>query len=109
MYLLTGLLGLALIAAPYIFEYSGNMAALWSSLVIGAVLIVSSVLEGLAADRQKWEYWVAAFAGIAAILAPFVLGFSALTQAVWTLVIVGLAVLLTASSKLFPWRVPHYR
>lgn len=109
MYLLTGLLGLALVVAPYLFEYSGNMAALWSSLIIGAVLVVSSVLEGMAADRERWEYWVAGSAGVAALLAPFALGFSALTQAAWTLVIVGVAAIVVAWSKLSPWRMRHYR
>ena len=103
MYLLMGFLGLALLISPYLFGYSVDATALWTSLIIGAILVIDSILEGIAADRDKWEYWVAGFAGVVAILAPFVLGFTA-TSALWTLVIVGVATVLVSGSKLLPWR-----
>lgn len=85
MYLLTGFLGLVSIVAPYIFSYSQDMTALWTSLIVGAILVIASVFEGIAVDRERWEYWVVGAAGVGAILAPFVLGFSAITSALWTL------------------------
>lgn len=101
MYLLTGFLGLVAIVAPYLFSYSQDVVALWTSLVIGGVLVIASVLEGVAADRERWEYWVVGLAGLAAIFAPFVLGFSALTTALWTLIIVGVVTILAAWTKLY--------
>lgn len=100
MYLLTGFLGLALIAAPYFFGYSGDMLALWTSLIVGAVLIIASIFEGIAADKERWEYWVVGAVGVAAIFAPFVLGFTAPGAALWTMVIIGMAAVLTAWTKL---------
>ncbi len=109
MYLLTGFLGLISVVAPYLFGYSADTTALWTSLIIGAILIIDSVFEGVAADKEKWEYWVAGIVGVGAIVAPFVLGFSTLTAALWTLVIVGLATVIVAWTKLFPWRTTQYR
>lgn len=104
MYLLTGFLGLVAIIAPYIFGYSQDGAALWTSLIVGAILVIASIFEGIAADREKWEYWVVGAAGVGAILAPFVFGFSTLTTALWTLVIIGIVTVLAAWTKLSPGR-----
>ena len=107
MYLLTGVLGLIAAAAPFALGYSGNSAALYTSLGVGAILVITTVLEWAGEDKQMWEYWVAGVVGIGAIAAPFVLGFSGLTNAVWTMVIVGLVTVLAVGTKLFSSRT-HY-
>lgn len=104
MYWLTGFLGLVSMVAPFIFNYNQNTTALWTSLIVGAALIIISIFEGIAADKERWEYWVAGAVGVVAILAPFVLGFSALGSALWTLVIIGVVTILVAWTKLFPGR-----
>lgn len=104
MYWLVGLLGIITIAAPYLFNFADNMLALWTSLIFGAILVVVSVLEGFAQDKERWEYWVIGITGIAAILAPFVLGFSAIAMAVWTLVLIGVGTVALAGTKLFAGR-----
>ncbi len=101
MYYLTGLLGLVSIVAPYLFSYSDNTPALWTSLTFGAVLVVASILESFAKDRQSWENWVVGVAGVGAILAPFVLGFNFITAAVWTMMIVGAVTTVAAGARLF--------
>lgn len=101
MYWLTGLLGFVLIIAPFLFGYSFDVTAFWTSLAVGAVLIVMSLLEGIAEDRDRWEYWVVGLAGVVAVFAPFVLGFSAVSVALWTLVIVGIVTVIAAGTKLF--------
>jgi len=56
MYLLVGLLGLMSIVSPYLFGYSEDAIALWTSLGLGAVLVVASILEGIAADKERCYY-----------------------------------------------------
>jgi hypothetical protein len=58
-------------------------------------------VEGYSYDKDRWEYVVAALVGIAAISAPFVLGFSGIATAMWTSVAVGILLALTAGSKLY--------
>ncbi len=101
MYLLTGVLGLILAAAPFALGYSDNSAALYTSIGVAGILIVTTVLEWAAEDKDMWEYWVAGVVGVGTIAAPFVLGFSGLTNAVWTMSVVGLATVLAAATKLF--------
>ena len=100
MYWLTGFLGVVSVIAPFVFNYTDHPGALWAGLGVGAVLIVTSFLEGMAEDKQLWEYWTAGIAGIAAILAPFVLGFYSSYAAVWTMVIIGFITVVAVGARL---------
>ncbi|MDD2823406.1 MAG: SPW repeat protein [Candidatus Daviesbacteria bacterium] len=101
MYWLIGILGLASIAAPFLLNYNDNVFALWTNLIFGAVLLVAALLEAFADDKDTWEYWVVGIAGIGAILAPFILGFNALTAALWTIVAIGIITIVAAGTKIF--------
>lgn len=89
MYWITGLFGLAFIIAPFVMGYSNTPAALWSSIILGAIVFLVSAYKAWAKDEAMWEYMVAAIVGLLAVFAPFVLGFSALTMALWTSIILG--------------------
>ena len=96
MFWITGLLGLALGVAPWVLQYSNNEPAMWTSVGVGAVMLLVSAYKALVQDTAKWEYGVIGVAGLVAIGAPFVLGFTALTAALWTSLGVGvLAVLIS--------------
>lgn len=101
MYILTGILGVISIFAPFVLGFSNNPAALYTSLAVGAVLVSTTVLEWAAEDKQMWEYWVAGAVGIAAIAAPYLFEFSGVTSAVWTMVIVGVITIIAVGTKLF--------
>jgi hypothetical protein len=87
--------------APFGFGYSNNTYALWTSIILGAGVLVASIIEAFDARKAKWEYWVAGLAGLAAVIAPFVFGFTTLTMALWTTIVLGAIVLILAGYKLF--------
>ena len=62
---------------------------------------------GIAALVQfaKWEEWLALIAGVLMIIAPWVLGFAAITYAVWTCVVLGIVVAVASVSEI--WMVHH--
>lgn len=99
MFWLTGILGLALIVAPYVLGYATNPTAVWTSLILGALVVIVSGYKGLTHDVANWEYWVAGTLGLAAVILPFVLGFSA--QASATLVLGALVAILAAYQVFF--------
>jgi len=100
MYKYTGVLGLALVAAPFILGYRSDTTAMWTSIVIGAVIVLVSYVKSRAVDDgTRWEYWVAGLAGLLAVIAPFVLGFSAVTAALWTSIILGAVVAILSGAK----------
>lgn len=100
MYWLTGLLGVAAIAAPYLFGFQNETAAFWTAVVTGVLLIGLAVLEGIEKDRDDLEYWVAGLVGVGAVAAPFVLNFNELTVAMWTTVAVGVLAVATAGFRI---------
>lgn len=91
-------------AAPFILGYSDNSMALYTSLGIGFTLTVASVFEWAAEGKQSWEYWVLGVAGLTAIVAPFMLGFSFMTMSAWTMMLTGFIAMGVAGAKLFPGR-----
>ncbi len=102
MYWITGLLGLALGVAPWVFNYTNNDGALWASIIIGAVILVLSAWKVISQDEdQYWEYWLVGLAGLAAIAAPFIFGFTALTEALWMSIAVGVLVALASAYEVF--------
>ncbi|MEZ4659799.1 MAG: SPW repeat protein [Caldilineaceae bacterium] len=101
MYWLTGVLGLALAVAPFLLGYSDHQMAMWTGIVLGVVVLVASIFEALDDSKAKWEWWVAGVAGLIAVIAPFVFGFSALATALWTMMILGVVVLVVAGYEVF--------
>ncbi|MEZ4867495.1 MAG: SPW repeat protein [Caldilineaceae bacterium] len=101
MYWFTGLLGIAMAIAPFVLGYRDNTMAMWTSIVLGIVVLAASAVEGMDMKQAKWEWWVAGLAGILALLAPFVFGFTALTVALWTCLILGVVVVILAGYELF--------
>ncbi|MCB0112028.1 MAG: SPW repeat protein [Caldilineaceae bacterium] len=101
MYWLTMILGIAMAIAPYLLGYRDNTIAMWSSVLLGAVVAVVSIYEGMDAKHAKWEWWVVGIAGVVAVLAPFVFGFNTLTMALWTLVVLGILAVILAGYEVF--------
>ena len=101
MYWITGILGLALMIAPFVVGYSNNIIAVWTSLLIGAAVAVVSGVEALRKETERWEYIAAVILGIAGILAPFVLNYTSHTQALWSSIMIGALITITAGSKLY--------
>lgn len=98
---LTGILGLAMAFAPFIFQYSSHAVAMWTSIGLGAVVIVLSLLEVLDESPRHWEYWVAGLVGVAAVAAPFAFGFTALTWALWLMIGFGLLMILISGYEVY--------
>jgi len=99
MYWYTGILGLLMVAAPWVLGFSSDTSAMWTSVALGAILFVLAAVEAYQKDKVMWEYWTAGLVGILAIAAPFVLGFSALTAALWSLIILGGLAILVSGYK----------
>ncbi len=77
---LTVILGVAMVIAPFLFDYSTNPAALWTSFIMGTIIAALSYLQ-----HFRW----AMLAGMITFFLPPVLGFSGVSPALWTCLIVG--------------------
>lgn len=88
-------LGLWLIAAPFVLGYVGVTTAMYEAIVLGIVIAALALWRATGAETPAMASvsWLVAAGGLWVLVAPFVLGYTATTVAVWNDVIVGLAVL----------------
>ncbi len=93
---ITGLLGLALMASPFVFGYTGCAAALWADVVLGGLVAIAFVWRLVDKDNVNWEYWAAGTLGTLSIFAPFALGFCTLVSALWATSVLGACVAVPA-------------
>jgi hypothetical protein len=106
MYWLTAILGLAMAVAPFALGYRDNTFAMWTSVVLGVIVLLASLYEAMDERKAKWEWWVAGIAGILAVIAPFVFGFTLMTMAFWTMafwtmIVLGAVVFILAGYEVF--------
>ncbi len=96
MYWIISLFGILLLIAPFVLGFTDNTAALWTCYGLGLVVALFASTKAVTGDEGKWEGVVSGIAGVLAVIAPFVLGFSDNAAALWTCVILGLGVALAA-------------
>ncbi|MEX0649469.1 MAG: SPW repeat protein [Candidatus Andersenbacteria bacterium] len=90
--------GLWLIIAPFVLGYASVTGALWNDVIFGiAIVLLAGSREVGEGYRYAWPSWVAAAIGIWMIIAPFAIGYSFVTEALWNDVIIGIAVALLAT------------
>lgn len=99
MYWLTGVLGLFIAISPYVFAYTDNVYAFWTSIVVGLGIALISLFEAVQNGEEQWEYWVVALLGLGMVAAPFMFGFTNHVYALWTSVVTGAIVALLAASQ----------
>ena len=83
-------LGLWLVVSPWILAFSHNGAALWNALIVGAIFVVLSLLA--LSDAKPWEEWSELAVALWLLVSPWVLGYSALSAAMWNAVVVAVIV-----------------
>ena len=75
--------GVLLFISPWVLGFSGDMMAARTAWVGGIVIAVMAIAALV--QFAEWEDWVALIAGVLMIISPWVLGFAAMYDAVWTL------------------------
>lgn len=93
------IVGVALALTPWVLGYTATMAAAWNAWVVGAIIALVAI--GALVAFAEWEEWVNLVLGLWAIVSPWLLGFSAVTGAVWAHVIAGIIVAVLAGLELW--------
>jgi hypothetical protein len=93
-------LGVWLIASPWILEFTAVDYALANAYIIGAIVAVAAAAALV--KFQEWEEWVNAVLGLWLIASPWLLEFAAATAtaetqaafyATWTFIVTGVLVI----------------
>ena len=96
MYLITGPLGLGLIASSLLGGGSGDAVSFWGNIFSGVAVVLASAYWSMAEDKEFGSYWVLV-AGWAATLGPMGMGLEAGKTAMQTGLLLGGAVSLLVS------------
>ncbi|MEX2696589.1 SPW repeat protein [Rhizobium mongolense] len=91
--------GLGLLITPWLFGFAAETYAAWNAWIVGAAIAVVAVAALYA--FYEAEEWINLVLGIWAVVAPWVLGFSAVTAAMWAHVIAGLVVAVLAAGSIW--------
>lgn len=95
---LVTLVGAWEVIAAFVLGYTSSTTALWDAIIIGLALVVLGAWAALSNQEStdKSLDWINVLAGIWLIIAPFVLGYSVVTAALWNDIIVGIVVVVLA-------------
>ncbi len=91
--------GLGLLLSPWYLAYAAETYAAWNAWIVGAAVALIAIAALFAFHRV--EEWANVALGFWAVIAPWVLGFSALTSATWAHVVAGLVVAVLAAVSLW--------
>lgn len=109
MYWYLSILGVLLAIWPFIGGYSNIDSALWSSIILGAVITLSAGYKAATNDTGKWSVMLTGIAGAVAAFSPLLLGFSQAQTATGTMILIGgtVASLSMIMSDLDPENAPY--
>jgi hypothetical protein len=97
--IINAVLAVFLFFSPWLVGFRDVQIASWNAGVCGLVI---SLVAALAITRlQEWEEWSNALLGLWTAAAPWILGFAGTVAAMWTHVLVGLAVVVLAVVELW--------
>jgi SPW repeat-containing protein len=98
--------GVLLFIAPFAFHATLGSTVAWTAWV-GGVLLVIGGLWSLSAPATRFTHWVEVLIGVLVFIAPWVLGFLALTAMAWSAWILGALAVILAGWVLLSDRQSH--
>ena len=95
--------GVLLFVSPWALGFSHDLMAARTAWVGGAIIFVMGAVA--LAQFAEWEEWIALIVGALVVIAPWMLGFATIRAALWSSVVLGAIVALSAISEI--WAVHH--
>lgn len=83
-----------LFVSPWLFAFTSIATASWNAWICGA--IIAALALAAIVRFAEWEEWINVALGAWLVIAPWVLGFSAVPAAMWTHVMLGLVIIVFA-------------
>lgn len=96
-------LGALLFISPWVLSYTGRDLAAWSAWIGGVVVAILAIAALV--RFAEWEEWINVALGVWLVIAPWVLGFSAVAAAMWSHVILGVVIAALAAWR--AWTAHH--
>lgn len=99
-------LAVCLFISPWVIGFMAVTMAAWNAWIVAVILGVLAI-AALSAFAE-WEEWLNLIAGLWLIASPWLLGFAAEVNAMWTHVIIGILVAVMSAWAVWGHRnIPH--
>jgi len=96
---LNAALAVILFVSPWVFGFAGETSAAWTAWVTGIVIAVLAVAAIV--RFAEWEEWTNAVLGLWLVTAPWIVGFTTISAALWTHVVLGLLIAASAACEIW--------
>jgi len=83
-------LGMWLFITPFIGMEMVSSTAAWNGYIFGVIVVALSIWALV--QPRAWEEWINLVIGVWLILAPFILGFTTETTAMWNHILMGVVI-----------------
>jgi len=93
------LLGAALFVAPWLLDFAANTNAAWTAWATGAAIGIVGLVSF--AEDTTWPAWANVVLGAWAALAPWIVQFATDQNAMWTHLVIGIAVVASSIWELY--------
>ncbi len=93
--------GVLLFIAPWVLGYAGNSPANWSSWVLGALIAIFAIIGLFSEAAGTWTQWICGICGILAFIAPWVLGYTNISNAFYASLVLGAIAVIFAAIGIF--------
>ncbi|ATU93209.1 SPW repeat protein [Phyllobacterium zundukense] len=98
-------LAVCLFISPWFFGFMAETTPTWNAWVVGIVL--GALTVAAISAFAEWEEWANMVLGLWLVASPWVLGFTANVNAMWTHVVLGLLVAAVSAWAVWDFRHPH--
>jgi uncharacterized membrane protein HdeD (DUF308 family) len=95
----TMLLGVVMFVTPFVFGNTSQTTAAYTAYLLGVLLFVSGLYAAAMGEASSVEV-IPVVLGVITFIAPWVLGFTAVTALAWSAWIIGVLAVLGAGSVL---------
>lgn len=99
-------LAVCLFISPWVLGFVGTTAAAWNAWLV-AIILGALAIAALSVFAE-WEEWINLVAGLWLIVSPWLLGFAANMNAMWTHVVIGILAAAVSAWAIWGHRhIPH--
>lgn len=90
--------GLLLVASPWVYGFSHDNPATLNRIVVGGVLVVLALLRFVTPiTPSAWLSWLVAAFGVWVVISPWAFGYTGVSYTVWNSLILGVIVIVTGT------------
>jgi hypothetical protein len=93
--------GLWLLISPWVLGFTDTQNALWNNVILGIAIAIIAFIRAGGWYTPQWLGWLNLILGIWVFIAPFVLGYSNVSSALWDDLVLGVIVVVLSAWSLW--------